>query len=229
MHRRKLVHRDIKPSNVILAGGVPKLADIGLVAPTGEAKTFIGTEGFVPPEGPGSPTAEVFAPGKVLSELSTGLDRQEFPQLPADLARLPDHRALLQLNEVVLRACDALPERRHRDGAELLTELEALQAGRPVRRFAKWKIAAAAVAVVTVAGVIGRMWRWPPAAGSGANLRQDAVVTAIATTPPVATEKLLARMAAISAKWGDVAPEELALAEELGAQAVAREPNKAEA
>src|SRR4051794_16642379 len=32
LHRHGLVHRDIKPSNIIFVNGVPKLADIGLVA-----------------------------------------------------------------------------------------------------------------------------------------------------------------------------------------------------
>lgn len=32
LHARALLHRDITPSNVIVVGGVPKLADIGLIA-----------------------------------------------------------------------------------------------------------------------------------------------------------------------------------------------------
>jgi hypothetical protein len=37
---------------------------------------------------------------------------------------------------VILRACEARPEKRHRDGTALLADLEALQTGRLARRFA---------------------------------------------------------------------------------------------
>ena len=50
IHNAELAHRDIKPSNIIFVDGVPKIADIGLVAATGQ-RTFVGTEGFVPPKG----------------------------------------------------------------------------------------------------------------------------------------------------------------------------------
>lgn len=177
LHRRGLVHRDIKPSNVILVGGVPKLADIGLVAPVTSARTFVGTEGYVPPEGPGAPSADVFALGKLLYELATGLDRLDFPQLPPALDRLPDHRALLALNQVILRACDPVAARRQRDGAVLLSELEALQAGRRARRVATWQIAAVA-AVVVIAGL---SW-W----GMKTNSRPTSAVGVVAAQQTVA-------------------------------------------
>ena len=52
LHKRGLTHRDIKPSNIIFSESVPKLADIGLVAASGQ-RSFVGTEGYIPPEGPG--------------------------------------------------------------------------------------------------------------------------------------------------------------------------------
>lgn len=134
LHAAGLVHRDIKPSNVILVGGVPKLADIGLVAIASAQLTFVGTEGFVPPEGPGAPSADVYSLGKLLYELATGLDRHDYPRLPPDLDTRPDHRALLELNEILVRACETDARLRFQDAAALLDELLLLQAGKSVRR-----------------------------------------------------------------------------------------------
>ncbi|MBI2948970.1 MAG: protein kinase, partial [Verrucomicrobia bacterium] len=47
LHKHGLIHRDIKPSNIIFVNGIPKLADIGLVADVAEARSFVGTEGFI--------------------------------------------------------------------------------------------------------------------------------------------------------------------------------------
>jgi TolB-like protein len=190
LHAHGLVHRDIKPSNVILVGGVPKLADIGLVAPATDARTFVGTEGFMPPEGPGSPGADVFALGKVLYELSTGFDRRQFPQLPPDLDRLPDHRGLLKLNEVILRACDPLPRLRYPDGRMLLADLLTLQAGRPVRRPAPGRRVALLAAAAAVALAAAWMWLRPPVVRLAQRPEATATTQVNAPLAPVSEKSL---------------------------------------
>ena len=181
LHAKGLVHRDVKPSNVIIVGGRPKLADIGLVAAASDAHTFVGTEGFVPPEGPGTPTADVFSLGKLLYEISTGLDRHDFPRLPADLDTQPDREAFLELNEVLLRACAPASANRYPNASAILQDLLLLEAGRSIRRrrtvgrAVRW-----GVGVAAVVAVLGAMrWAFRPAPGS-----RLGTVTATASTAP---------------------------------------------
>src|SRR5580765_4633827 len=82
LHQHGLIHRDIKPSSIIFVNGVAKLADIGLVSEAGQSDSYVGTEGYIAPEGPGTPQADVYSLGKLFYELSTGKDRTQFPALP---------------------------------------------------------------------------------------------------------------------------------------------------
>jgi len=131
LHRQGLVHRDIKPANIIFVGGVPKIADIGLVAASGQ-DSYVGTEGYVPPEGPGTPQADIYSLGKVLYEMAMGKDRMDFPAVNSGLADLPDKATLLQLNEVLLRACANDPEQRYATVEEMHDDLVRLRDGKPL-------------------------------------------------------------------------------------------------
>jgi serine/threonine protein kinase len=164
LHRHGLVHRDIKPSNVVFVHGVPKLADIGLVSRIDDSLSFVGTEGFVPPEGPGSVQANLYRLGKVLYEISTGRDRQDFPKLPDDLDSLPDKRESLEVNEVTLKACDPDLSRRYSSAEAMHADLLLLQAGKSVKRLhmierrfqlvAKYGITATALTVAAAAAFL---------------------------------------------------------------------------
>jgi eukaryotic-like serine/threonine-protein kinase len=140
LHEHELTHRDIKPSNIIFIDGVPKLADIGLVAATGQ-RSFVGTEGYVPPEGPGTPQADIYSLGKLLYEVSTGKDRLDFPELDSQLTGRPDKEQLLHLNDILINACANDARKRYRSAAEMHADLSALAAGkvpRPKRSSGKY-------------------------------------------------------------------------------------------
>jgi tetratricopeptide (TPR) repeat protein len=126
----------VKPSNIIFVNGRPKLADIGLVAGVDEARSFVGTEGFIPPEGPGKPQADLYSLGKVLYEAGMGRSRLDFPSLPADWDSLPadEQSRLAEFNEVLVKACEGDPRRRYRTAEEMRRDLERLQRGRSIRR-----------------------------------------------------------------------------------------------
>src|SRR5260221_9025728 len=151
LHEHGLVHRDIKPSNIIFINSSPKLADIGLVTGVEATRSYVGTEGYIPPEGPGTPQADLYGLGKVLYEISTGKDRQDFPEPPIISEGTPEERSFLEFQEVLLKACETDPQRRYQSAKEMGAELELLRGGKSVKRL---RLLERRLAVLTRAGLM---------------------------------------------------------------------------
>ncbi|MBR5196269.1 MAG: SUMF1/EgtB/PvdO family nonheme iron enzyme [Akkermansia sp.] len=134
LHAQELTHRDVKPTNVIFINGRVKLADAGLVAHSNQ-RSMVGTEGYIPPEGPGTPRADVYALAKVLYEMSTGMDRLNFPSLPRELPEGATHRRWIEFNKII---CAAASPQINRDtivnAKQLAEQLEQLRDDATIRR-----------------------------------------------------------------------------------------------
>ena len=127
LHKNGMIHRDIKPANIIFINEVAKMADIGLVTFVDEAKTFVGTFGYIPPEGPGTYQADLFSLGKVFYEMLTGLSKDKFPKLPDDLTAVADSKYVFQLLEIIRKSCEGDPQKRYPNADVMLEDIEDLR------------------------------------------------------------------------------------------------------
>jgi eukaryotic-like serine/threonine-protein kinase len=165
LHKNGLIHRDIKPSNIIFVNGIPKLADIGLVTDASEGRSFVGTEGFIPPEGSGTIRADIYSLGKVLYEISTGKDRNEYPALPEPLGSHAETRDLVLLNKIILKACRVKTWHRYQSAEEMMLALLAFEFDKSnLRKNENWQlltnIAAIAGMIAALGILIGIVWRF---------------------------------------------------------------------
>ena len=146
-HDNGIVHRDIKPENLLLdREGRIKVADFGIArilasnspetaedpteADALQSTLAAGTPGYMAPEQDGlSPIdnrADIYSLGVVIYEMLTG----ELPSRPID----PPSRKVhidVRLDEVVLRALEAEPERRFQTVGEIRTMVETINTKPP--------------------------------------------------------------------------------------------------
>jgi hypothetical protein len=149
LHAKGLLHRDIKPSNILRVGGIWKLGDIGLITEDRTEVTALGTVEFMPPNGAIDRSSDLYACGRVLYCMMTGLSARSFPTLPKSL--LADTSPVVRaLNAAVNRACALDPKHRFQLAADFKAALADPQ--RTWSRRRKWTVALAACSLIALTG-----------------------------------------------------------------------------
>ncbi len=154
-HAAGVLHRDLKPSNILLAAGVPHVADFGLAAELDSSggltvrTTVLGTPHYLAPEAlsRGSVAqgvaSDVYSLGVILHEMLTG--RTPFAgaspvELPGLLARgdAPDLRLLApqvppDLATICAKCLEFDPSRRYATAADLTEDLRRFLGGESIK------------------------------------------------------------------------------------------------
>lgn len=132
-HEHGVVHRDIKPENVLLTrDGQIKLADFGLSRPSRNqdeqqftmTNIVMGSPDYMAPEqksGEADQRSDIFALGVMLYEMLTG-------QVPRGAFEPPSRKIGIdiRIDEVVLRALQAEPDKRYQNVTEMKSDVETI-------------------------------------------------------------------------------------------------------
>ncbi|MDA3963228.1 MAG: serine/threonine-protein kinase [Planctomycetota bacterium] len=149
-HGRGILHRDLKPENVMVcSSGDPYLVDWGLAA-KGDPRAICGSPYFAAPEQldgqPADPRADIYALGVLLYFILTRQlpygrsvkSFQEFQRQRAALTRVSlcerDGSLPRALERITETAMAAQPGARYQQVDDLLDDLSAFEAGRPLAR-----------------------------------------------------------------------------------------------
>lgn len=152
LHGQGLAHYDLKPENILMVDSEPKIADVGLVAPTSQPAPRSGTPVYMTPE---DRPDDLYALGKILCELISGRPPGDFPRLPREVARetAPELSAALR---IVNRACRTDPTQRFRSADEMLSAVDdVLRQGHGPRAW--WRRRHVAVRLAAVLLAVGTL------------------------------------------------------------------------
>ncbi len=116
LHANGVLHSDLKPENVLIFNREPKVGDFSLAQPIDGQRQPGGTPGYTLAS---QRPDDVFALGKVLYELVTGLRAADYPQRLPAYSPAENTRELQAALAIVNRACHPQADKRFKSVAEL--------------------------------------------------------------------------------------------------------------
>lgn len=127
LHEHGVTHGDVKPGNILRFNGRWTLADYGLARGISDPSGGGHTPGYVPPEGPGTRSADLYALGIALMDVLTSWEPRMLPQfrkVPIERFKLDAAGSLLA--DIILRATADDPNERFGSVGELIDALRPL-------------------------------------------------------------------------------------------------------